>query len=90
LAFKRDLETFESLSTQVLGVSADSMEALNVFAENHGITFPLISDVGGKLKSLYSKKRINYLIDRNGIIQMIQNGVPKNEYFIEKIQALEK
>jgi peroxiredoxin len=71
-------------------VSSDSIEILNAFAENHGIIFPLISDVGGKLKSLYSKKRINYLIDRSGVVQMIQNGVPKNEYFIEKIQALEK
>ena len=71
-------------------MSSDSIEILNTFAENHGITFPLISDVGGKLKSLYSKKRINYLIDRNGVVQMIQNGVPKNEYFIKKIQALEK
>ena len=71
-------------------MSSDSIEILNAFAEKHGITFPLISDVGGKLKSLYSKKRINYLIDRSGVVQMIQNGVPKNEYFIEKIQALEK
>ena len=66
------------------------MEILNSFAEEKGITFPLIPDVDGKLKSLYSKKRINYLIDRNGVVQMIQNGVPENEYFIEKIRALEK
>jgi peroxiredoxin len=66
------------------------MEILNSFAEEKDISFPLIPDVDGKLKSLYSKKRINYLIDRNGVVQMIQNGVPKNEYFIEKIRALEE
>ena len=66
------------------------METLKDFAEKQGITFPLISDLDGKLKTLFSKKRINYLIDRSGTIQMIQNGVPKNKYFIEKIQALEK
>jgi peroxiredoxin len=66
------------------------METLNAFAEEHGITFPLISDVDGKLKSLYSRKRINYLVDLSGVVQMIQNGVPKNRYFIEKIRALEK
>ncbi len=42
------------------------------------------------MKSLYSNKRINYLIDRNGVIQMIQNGIPKNDFFIQKIRALEK
>lgn len=90
MAFKEDLETFESLNTQVLGVSADSVAVLRTFAERNGIDFPLISDTGGKLKSLYSNRRINYLIDRNGIVQMIQNGIPKNEYFIDKLRALEK
>ena len=71
-------------------MSGDNLEILNAFAEKHGIIFPLISDVDGKLKSLYSKKRINYLVDRSGVVKMIQNGVPKNEYFIEKIRALEK
>lgn len=71
-------------------MSSDGIDTLKAFADENGITFPLISDAGGKLKSLYSKKRINYLIDRNGVIQMIQNGIPKNEYFIEKIRALEK
>jgi peroxiredoxin len=66
------------------------MDKLKTFSEKHGITFPLISDGDKNLKSLYSKKRINYLIDRDGTVQMIQNGVPKNEYFIDKIQALEK
>jgi len=66
------------------------MDKLKTFSEKHGITFPLISDGDGNLKSLYSKKRINYLIDWNGVVQMIQNGVPKNEYFIEKLRALEK
>ena len=66
------------------------METLNAFAEEHGITFPLISDVDGKLKSLYSRKRINYLVDLSGVVHMIQNGIPKNRYFIEKIRALEK
>lgn len=88
MAFKEDLKTFESLNTQVLGVSGDSMNVLKAFAEQNGITFPLISDADGKLKALYSRKRINYLLDRNGVVQMIQNGIPKNEYFIDKIRTL--
>ncbi len=90
MAFKLDLERFESLNTQVLGVSSDSMETLNRFAAEHNITFPLIPDAGGKLKSLYSKGRINYLIDREGTIRLIQKGVPKNRSFLEKIQAMDR
>ena len=82
------METFESLNTQVLGVSGDSINTLKVFAKTNGITFPLISDADGKLKALYSTRRINYLLDPGGKILMIQNGVPKNELFIGKLRAL--
>ena len=90
LAFKKDMEAFESLNTQVLGVSSDSMSTLEKFAEKHGIAFPLISDGDKKIKSLYSGKRINYLIDKEGTIRLIQKGIPANEYFLEKIKALER
>lgn len=66
------------------------METLNRFAAEHGITFPLISDKDGELRSLYSKQRINYLIDRDGTIRLIQRGVPANDYFIEKIRAMDR
>jgi peroxiredoxin Q/BCP len=64
------------------------MGTLNSFAAEHGITFPLISDKDGKLKSLYSSRRINYLIDMEGTVRVIQKGVPANKYFIEKIKSL--
>ena len=84
------MEAFESLNTQVLGVSSDSISKLKKFAEKNGITLPLISDGDKKIKSLYSGKRINYLIDKEGTIRLIQKGIPANEYFLEKIKALER
>ena len=73
-----------------MGVSSDSLNTIKKFAERYGITFPLISDGDKKIKSLYSGKRINYLIDKNGTIRLIQNGIPSNEFFLDKIKALEK
>lgn len=64
------------------------MATLNRFAEEFGITFPLISDATGELKALYSTQRINYLIDKEGTVRVIQRGVPANAYFLEKIRAL--
>ena len=63
---------------------------LKAFAEKNDVPFPLISDKNGKLKAMYSNRRINYLVDPEGIVQMIQNGIPKNELFIERIRALRK
>ncbi len=73
----------------MLGVSSDSIETHKEFTEEYGITFPLISDADKSVRKLYGKGRITYLIDKNGIIQYIQEGVPKNRKFLKKIKKLE-
>jgi peroxiredoxin Q/BCP len=73
----------------VLGVSSDSIETHIKFAEEYGITFPLISDEDKSVRKLYGKGRITFLIDKSGIIQYIQEGVPKNRRFLKKIKKLE-
>ena len=88
-AFQKDIKRFEDLNTQVLGVSYDTIETHKKFTEEYGITFPLISDRDKAIRNLYGKGRITFLIDRNGIIQYIQEGVPKNKKFLRKIKRLE-
>jgi peroxiredoxin len=44
LAFQLDLPKYESLDTQVLGVSTDVVGALQAFAEKLSVTYPLLSD----------------------------------------------
>ena len=82
------MATLEGLNTQVMGISVDSMDTVKRFAEEFGITYPLISDGGGAVKKLYSGQRINYLIDKEGTIRLIVRGVPDNRVIIDKIKAL--
>ena len=82
------METLEGLNTQVMGISQDSMDTVKRFAEEFGITYPLISDGGGAVKKLYSGQRINYLIDKKGTIRLVVRGVPDNRVIIDKIKAL--
>ena len=89
-AFQNDIESFERLDTQVLGVSPDSMDSHYKFAEELNLTFPLISDLDKKLIALYSDGRVAYLIDKQGIVQTIINGMPKNSDILQKIKKLEK
>jgi len=89
LAFQKDITRFEDLNTQVLGVSYDSIETHKKFTAEYGITFPLISDENKAVRNLYGKGRITFLIDKKGIIQHIQDGVPKNKKFLKKIKELE-
>ncbi|MEE4264364.1 MAG: redoxin domain-containing protein [Desulfobacteraceae bacterium] len=88
MAFQRDLEEFEKLDAQIIGVSADSLETNHKFAANNGIDFPLISDQGKKIRKLYGRGRVTYLIDKEGTIRFIQKGVPKNQDFLSVLEKL--
>lgn len=68
------LERFASFGANVLGCGGGDMDSHRSFAEDQGLTFPLILDEGiSKKFNAYSilmgiPKRITYVIDTNGII----------------------
>jgi glutaredoxin-dependent peroxiredoxin len=74
--FQQNLKKLEVADTQVLGVSMDSPFANHAFAEQIGVTFPLLSDWGGEVTRKYgvyvdkykAARRVNFLIGKNGRI----------------------
>jgi peroxiredoxin len=82
LAFQLDLPKYESLDTQVLGVSTDVLGAQQAFAEKLGLTYPLLSDFSRDTVKKYGvmdedpnsarfrlAKRAYVVIDRQGIVR---------------------
>src|SRR6202049_4122408 len=75
-AFQQNLKTLEAGDTQVLGVSMDSPFANKAFADQIGVTFPLLSDWGGDVTHKYglyldkykAARRVNFLIGKDGKI----------------------
>jgi peroxiredoxin len=45
VALQEHLDDFESAGAKVIGVSADSAFSLNAFRDEHGLGFPLVSDM---------------------------------------------
>lgn len=88
IAFQRDLEEFEALNAQVIGVSGDSLGTNNRFAVENGIEFPLVSDENGSIKKKYGRGRVTYLIDKSGVVRFVQKGVPDNYEFLKKLEQL--
>ena len=84
-----DLEKFKKRDAQVMGISPDSLETHEKFSEKYGLTFPLVSDGDGFITGLYGRGRITYLIDKKGIIQFIQKGVPENKDFLKKLEEID-
>jgi thioredoxin-dependent peroxiredoxin len=73
--FQQDLPKFQALNTQILGISADSLESHDVFCDAEGLTFPLLSDRDGQVSQAYSSwlggmsLRHTYVVDPEGILQ---------------------
>jgi peroxiredoxin Q/BCP len=51
--FSKALEEFKALGTEILGVSADSVESHCGFAEKHDLSITLLSDVDRKVLEAY-------------------------------------
>src|SRR5437867_9170716 len=81
-AFQQNLAKLEAADTQVLGVSMDSPFSNFAFAQQIGVTFPLLGDMGGEITrkfglakrydieglSIESARRATFLIDKSGKI----------------------
>jgi glutaredoxin-dependent peroxiredoxin len=74
--FQQNLKKLEAADTQVLGVSLDSPFANHAWADQIGVSFPLLSDWGGQLTHKYgvfvdeykAARRVNMLIGKDGKI----------------------
>lgn len=66
----------------MLGISVDSQFANRAFAQQIGVKFPLLSDFERKVTTEYGilnpkfpvAKRTTFVIDKQGIIQHIEQG----------------
>ena len=67
----------------MFGVSVQDLESHRKFAEAEELNFPLIADIGRQLSFLYGatdkidglSKRITVLIDKKGIVRLIDKKV---------------
>ena len=81
-AYQSDIAKFDAAETQVLGISVDSSPANNRFAQDIGVTFPLLSDFRRKVVKDYGifdeergfGTRATFVVDKEGKIQHIEQG----------------
>ena len=81
-AYQDGLAKFEATDTQVLGISVDSVPANAHWAQELGVTFPLLSDFMRTVSAEYGiynaangfANRATFVIDKEGKIQHIEEG----------------
>ncbi len=67
---------------QVVGISTDSVETQKRFKEESKLPYPLLSDAGGRVASLYGgtmpvvgyANRATYVVERDGTVKAIETG----------------
>lgn len=102
-SYEDDLDEFEGLNTQVLGISVDSIPSHEAWEKSiGGISYPLCSDFYphggisekyGVLREQGMSERALFVIDKEGIIQFIDvhpiDQLPENAEILDVLSKLE-
>jgi peroxiredoxin Q/BCP len=95
-SFRDNYQIFKDLGAEVIGVSADSVTSHVKFKSKYQLPFILLSDADKKLRKLFGVPnsfiflpgRQTYVVDQNGIIQMVFNSVSSTIHIEKAIQIL--
>ncbi|HEY7782379.1 MAG TPA: redoxin domain-containing protein [Ktedonobacterales bacterium] len=102
-SYQAELERFNRFDTQVLGVSMDAHHSLRAWANQLGISYPLLSDFypQGRVADLYGVRhmagmpeRALFVVDKRGRLAWIHvhrplNEAPDNEVLFEVLRKLD-
>lgn len=94
--FQRDLPEYLARNTQILGVSADSIDSHAEFCDAEGLKFPLLADVDGSVSKAYGSwmgfvsARHTFIIDPEGIIREEFVGVRPTTHSAEVLARLDE
>ncbi len=76
---------------EILAVNVDQPRVhVEEFVKRHGVTFPVLLDVGAKVARSYGVKGLpcNFLIDKNGVVREVILGWIDEEYLAESIEKI--
>lgn len=83
-SFRDQYQDFQDLGAEVIGISGDSEESHEKFAQKHNLPFILLSDGKRKLRTLFGVPthffgllpgRVTYIIDKEGKVVSVFNSV---------------
>lgn len=78
-SFRDAYEDFKAAGAEVIGISGDSTDSHDKFAQHHRLPFVLLSDRGGAARAAFGVKktlgllpgRVTFVIDQQGVIQHV-------------------
>ena len=102
--FQRDVDKYQSLNTQIVGVSVDPVEKNAAFCSSQGLDFYMLSDQGGNVSKKYGSaltvpgfgsfsNRRTFIIDPKGELRWVfpdvESHIPRHSAeVLEKLGEL--
>jgi len=94
---QQEIGRFEENGAKIMGISVDSPWSHRAWAEERGIEFPLLSDFQREVVEDYGVKhergfpeRAYFVIDREGIVQKIEDSPSDQREVVTVLEDLEK
>ncbi len=94
--FQQDLPAYARRNTQIIGISADSVNSHAAFCDSEGLKFPLLADEHGAVSKAYGSwlgimsLRHSFIIDPDGILRAIFTGVNPAAHSTEVLAKLDE
>ena len=102
-AFQRDIQQYNDLNAQIVGVSVDTVDKHLDFKKKYGLDFTLLSDQGGAVSNKYGSlldlgflgkfsNRQTYIISPEGKVEYVFTDVESHlaEHSQEVLKVLQK
>ena len=94
--FSENLDEFNNAETQVLGISCDNVASHEKFSSKFSLKQPLLADEAGKVGAAYgtvregksTAARVLFVIDKQGTIRHIEEGIPDNQKLLSVLKGL--
>jgi peroxiredoxin Q/BCP len=95
--FRDSYEVFKEQGAEVLGVSSDTVDSHEKFANHYNLSFPLLSDSDGEVRKAYGVPstlgilpgRVTYVIDKQGIVRSVFGSqIHPERHIKEALKAL--
>ncbi|MBP7471009.1 MAG: peroxiredoxin [Flavobacterium sp.] len=98
-SFRDQYEDFKDWGAEVIGISSDSIASHEKFVQQYKLPFILLSDNDKKIRKLFGVKpgllglipgRVTYVADKNGIIQLIFDGMNATNHIPKALETIKK
>jgi thioredoxin-dependent peroxiredoxin len=94
--FQQDIAQYQQRSTEIIGVSADTVDSHAKFCDSEGLKFPLLADTNGKISKIYGSwlgvfsMRHSFIIDPQGVLRATFTNINPASHSQEVLTTLDR